>query len=270
MITLFKLIFLKEYKYYYPEKKYIFINLVTELFSLLVLMMMSQAFELKTQFLTEYNISYFTFLLIGEECLKIPSLLLMLPTRSFKQLSIEGVLDRHLIGKNILRKTLTLSTLSFIMIEFVILALVLLIAKLFMSLQISFLGIFSILLIQLLFIPIFLGLGFLSLAIFIKLRRGEGFITKATSVLTVLSGAYFPATLFPEFMYGFLNNFSPYNIILNITRSVAGHTSTTIDLLKYGSLSLVFTILFVLLGIFSFEKLINEYKRKNAGFNFLL
>jgi hypothetical protein len=69
---------------------------------------------------------------------------------------------------------------------------------------------------QILFFPLFIGLGFLSAGGYLYFGRGIGFFQMVTQAVALLSGVYFPTQVFPYLQN--LAAISPFHLILDLSR----------------------------------------------------
>lgn len=194
------------------------IEILAEAFGLWVLYLSSKALLPKIEYFKGFEYSYFDFVFIAEISLRIPSLLTQSSIQAIKFAKNNSLLLFIANSPQSISLFLTDFMLAKSAKELVKLVLLLTLASVFFNFQIKFVFLLNMLFLQLCFIPFFVFLSFLSALLFLKFGRGEHLLMKGFSVLAVLSGLYFPTSVFPQDLESFLRHISPLEQILSSSR----------------------------------------------------
>ena len=256
----------KELIYYY-FKWAILSHLLNELIILTVFWYTAKAFVPNLEVFKNNASDYFTFIVIGETALRIPSFLISVFTRNLKNWVIEGALETYLLYPGRQTVPFILSGIASALFELIKIIIIITMAKTIFTLHLPVYALLWALIFQLCCLPLFIGLGLISTTIFLYLGRGDGIIMKLTSLATILAGAYFPTSVMPEHLEKIVNWLSPFNLLLNTTRQII--TLETTSLLSQ-ALSMALTgIFFLLVGYWLFNHGLTYYKKKSKPFTFV-
>jgi ABC-type multidrug transport system permease subunit len=162
--------------------------------------------------------TYFEFILIGELTLALPQILCLQVARSLKAALIEGYLDQILISPRGSMAALSILALGALPYEALKVFLTAALAISFFQFQITIEEFLFFWALQVCFFPVFLGLGLIAAAIFLRLGRGIALLGQATVALEVLAGAYFPIAVLPERAQWISQSFSPFTFLLESCR----------------------------------------------------
>ena len=112
------------------------------------------------------------------------------------------------------------------------------------------------------FLPLFLGLGLLASALIFITRKGSAGLGSIVSVLAILSGAYFPLTVFPNSIVKVSKYVNPLHLLLEQSRSILklGYTDLNFPLFCFGILLIGF--LFIFLGSRLFSLFVKIHKKR--------
>ena len=143
------------------------------------------------------KIAYFSFVLIGDLTIRLPSCTIVSHIKSLKEMAYDDMLDSFLMVPINLATTLNLFSLGHIFFEFIKIIGIMTIVLLIFPIQLSIDFYLGYLLLQVIFLPAFLGVGLLSSTILLMFGRGEGAINKLISIMTIFSGMYFPTAVLP-------------------------------------------------------------------------
>lgn len=264
-----KMSYIKEIYYYYVSKFTVISQIINELIILAVFWYTAQAFIPDMQVFGNYSIDYFTFIVIGETALRLPAFFITIFTRILKASAIDGTFESYLLFPVSFKIPFLMSALASAANEFLRIIFVIILAKIIFVFEIPFSNLLLALVYQIAALPIFIGLGFISVAIFLYFGRGEGIIMKLVSVATILAGVYFPTTVLPNSIQQVTDYFSPFNLLLHSTRDLL---TKTFVFNKYAE-NLLFLILwgivFLPLGSYLFSLGLKYYKLKSRPFTFI-
>ncbi|MBT4761628.1 MAG: hypothetical protein HOO06_08035 [Bdellovibrionaceae bacterium] len=262
ILTLLQYTFLKELKNNFFSKWSYLTFILADLGSLFVYFYTAKAFIPKSDFSAQVGGDYFSFIVLGELTLLIPVTLLSLYSQQIKQCYFNGTLDLlRVSGRGIEKNIISLATpkLLIVLVKIIITFLfAILLFDFHMPLKVSF----GFLVLQLISLPCFLGIGLAAAAVVIYFGRGDKALVVASNFLTVLAGVYFPLTVFSENIQSILVNFSPFGLLLNTVRELStGNLSLETNMVFiYFLVSLVIFLLgYASIGI-SFKLLMKKKK----------
>lgn len=202
----------------------------------------------------DQDLNYFDFIVIAELALYIPLYLIESPMRNLKE-----QIDSRVLNTMITLKWSSLTILvSSAYNDFlrVIWRLVLSLGILFFffetSLNIDHIK--SALILLTLNIPFAMSIGILLCAIYLSLGRGQFLVGQVNVFLSVLSGAFFPISVFPEALNKFISNYLPFASYLTSLRNA------DISDLKFTS-TLVWLFLLIIMYKF-FKKSLRIYSER--------
>ncbi len=262
MLLLCKLSILKEYRNKYPTKISWMGQIISELVMLTIYWYTAKAFLPNLQFLKS-SVDYFSYIVVGESVLFIPSLLMTVFVRIFRSEVLQGTFEPTLLSTISLPGSWLIQAFAMVIVESFRLAIVFLLAIFLFNLSLpSVAAIFSALLLQLLAFPFFAGFGLLGAAMMIVFGRGDRILALLTTGMTVLAGAYFPANVLPEGLQALLQKISPMTILLDSTRHlIQGDASS--DLLIQSAIFLFFgSLIFLMLGLGAIKASIIYHRRR--------
>lgn len=255
----------KEIRYYYPSFWTWMMTVVNEVAILTVIYFMAKAFVPDTNVFGGLTTDYFSFIFIGETCLRIPAILIGQMVKTVKHYGMENTLDQHLVMPVPFPALLLMVSGCMAIIEMAKILGLMLLAKIVFGLGLSIYHIFILLCIQLIAFPIFSGIGMIAAGVFLVFRRGEGVVAKITSIGAVLAGAYFPLNVLPEKVVGVVNIISPFNALLNICREFVSKSVLT-------NLNFTYFIgagfLWLGIGMLVLKKSIEHYKKVNKPISY--
>ncbi len=173
---------------------------------------------------SDYQMNYFSFVLLGEIFISIPIALSVGASHILSSASFDETFEAFRLLPGRTQTPFILSTLALVPIEVLRALLKLLIAIYIFNthFQLSHLLLAS--LFQIAAMPAFLGLGLIASALMMRLGRGAGIISQASALAAVLAGAYFPLGMFPTGVQKFATLVSPFTVLLQGVRQIfAGH-----------------------------------------------
>ena len=209
---------LKEYRLTYPSWVSWGSAIFATLLSLVAYWYTAKAFGSGPQ---SREPDYFQFLVVNEVILALPISLVGGPAAALREYLSEGVLESFRVLP-ISRLRILLGPVASYALQQSLQALAIFgAASLLLGLALPLRVGARALLVTLLALPAFLGLGLLSAGVFMRFGRGDSFITTLNTVGAVLGGAYFPSDLFPEFLQNTGGRISPYSILLTEIRNLS-------------------------------------------------
>ena len=162
--------------------------------------------------------NFFTYVIVGECVLAIPMTLMMSFAMSLKNLSSEGTLDSVLTLPKAHQVSLIFFGLAPVVVEIGWTVVYLLMAVLFFGFRLPLEGVFMVFILQILALPLFMALGFISSALLLRFGRGEGILDAGIRAALVFAGVYFPTTVMPDTLVSVLKVISPFNMSLDFAR----------------------------------------------------
>lgn len=239
-------------------------ELVSIFVSLVIYYYTSKAFSGSVEGpLNEYQVDYFTFIVLGEVFLAIPLYFLEGPFRNLKTAVIEGTWETmNSLPKSPFKSLIYISTFDFPRVSlrcFVTLIL----AILFFNLRISFLDFLQVTYIQVLAIPFCFGFGLIACSIFLLSGRGQSFIGYLTTFTAFFSGGFFPISVFPQWLRDASYMFSPFTYLLENSRRIVAGTIGNSHLLDITIHLTLWSMIFIV-GHFSVSRAL-LYRRRKGG-----
>lgn len=266
MFEIIKVSLLKEIKYYYSSKLAVISQLFNEIIILTVFWYTAKAFVPNIKVFGTSSIDYFTFIVIGETVLRIPSFFITVITRELKNATLNGTFESLLLFPQRPQMPFIISAISSSLIEFTRVCMVLVIAKYVFAIKLELFNCLLAFILQFFSLPIFIGLGLLSVSIFLFLGRGDGLIIKVVSIATILAGAYFPISVLPEAFGSTLKIISPFNLLLDSTRNIFSSGYQFEFFIKNMTYLLIWGGILFPLGYYLFGTGLKHYKDKNRPF----
>ncbi|MCB0413053.1 MAG: ABC transporter permease, partial [Bdellovibrionales bacterium] len=204
----------KEFRNKFPYKTSLFFRFVSIFIFLNVYWYSAKAFIPKDSFVELKEFNYFSFILTGELVLILPSSFILSFTRVLKEWNSEQILDYLIASPGPRLKLLIIQGVISSLIEVLFVVFMFVSAMLFFEVNVNNHGWIQVLILEFFSLPIFLSLGIISASVYLFTGRGEASIAMLISILTVLSGAYFPSSAFSPEIASILSKYSPYNILL--------------------------------------------------------
>lgn len=222
-----------ELKNTYPKLSIGLIELTGLLFSLSLYYFTSQAFVPKQSAeLNFYGMNYFSFVIIGELSLSLPCFFLSHPALKLNELVVTQILFNLWSYPKQLWKILSNFTLASSSLEFFRILVNFVLALVLFDLSLEIYQIFIILTLVLLCTPIFIGLGLISSALSIYLKKRGGVTAQLMTLSLFLAGAYFPLGVLPVFVKDLCLWLSPFNPLMQLIReTVSGQYSDDLVLI---------------------------------------
>ncbi len=211
-------LFLIDLNYRYEKKVYLLLEFMAELFALWVLYKSSKVLLLNSTYFEDFRYSYFDFVFVAEMILRIPSLLTRTGIEAIKFAKNYRVLYLLMVSPKGLGQFILDFLLSRLAKEVIKIVFIFTFALLFFDFSPPRIFYAKFFFITFLFFPFFLGLGFLSSWLYLIFGRGENLLMKGFSVLAVLSGLYFPTTIYSEHMKQAVELLSPIEYLIKLTR----------------------------------------------------
>ncbi len=217
-MLIFSYIFKHELKMYFPRWYSFFVQFILSLSTLVFYWFFSKAMVASPALSGEMPEGYFIYLLTGELSLLWASIFVATPPKIIKQFYFKRALDNLIILKQKAFLVLTKMTLSQMVLQslrYIIYG----VAVFYFSSKITGFDLLNFLFIQILYLPMFMGLGYFAASIVVYYGRGEKIIQIFISASYVLAGVYFPVSVFPSLIKNIFS-YSPFNVLINSSRRV--------------------------------------------------
>lgn len=263
MINALILFLIREKRSVFINKLSFFTRFIATLINFFFYYFASKAFIPQEDFFPpQQSWSLFEFVIVGELTLFFVIDALVIFTQHMRQILGENILDSLLLTKTPLYQSLFLMSLSSFGISLFTLIFQILVFSLGFGFTYPFLSLLKVILLNLSFLPLFLGLGLLSAALLVFTRRGGGGLGAIIGSLGILSGAYFPISVFPNWMEDLVIYINPLFTLLKETRMILklGHGNFSYPLLMASTL--LIGALTLILSVYIFNKSIRYYKLK--------
>lgn len=208
---------------------------------------------------------YFEFVMVGVVIATVSGLLLQRVATALRQEQMIGTLEALLVTPTS-PTTVQAGSVAFdLMFIPVRMGALLLIVSLTLGLDFQTGGILPSLLLLAVFVPFVWGLGLVTAAAILTFRRGTGVLGAVMSVLGLVSGAFFPLSLLPEWIQR-IAEANPVAIALEGSREAliggAGWHAIGSDVIVLAA----FSVLGLLAGVVAFRAaLAREYRRGTLG-----
>lgn len=267
-VELIRWFLIREIREIYHSKTMVLSMFLTSVVTLGIYWFTAKAFAPSVESgLQNYGIDYFSYILVGDLTFLVPSLMFVGAADSIRRCAVDRSLENMLTAKIGPRRVLLLQMLALLPIEFLKACLTLAIAMLFFQFRMPVLSFAQVFLLQLISLPLFIGLGLVAAAILLRFSRGESVIGQMSSLAIIFAGAYFPLAVFPESLSWVTKIFSPFTIVLEGTRDVLNHSSTatflplTLTIILWGAMALT-------LGLWLLKWGLEHNRKKGAPFLF--
>lgn len=213
--------------------------------------------------------SYFEFVLIGEIFLLAPLAAIHSYTRAARTVLYEKTLDALLLLPRPFYLSLFLLQFGPFAVESVRWLVLLSIGLLLLPDALVFTDVFLLLVFQLFTLPIFWSMGQMACAFLIRFGRGQNFIAMFMTLFAILGGVYFPTQVLPDPVHRFFAGFSPFNIVLDLSRVVLAQGWREPDWFGVFAALAAWTVLSVPLSLYFLKKSI-QYYRQGRTLNYLV
>jgi ABC-type multidrug transport system permease subunit len=200
----------------YPRHLGFVLEILSTIMMLVVFWYTSLAFKPQL----DNGVSYFDYLLMGEVILYLPLLLLQHNVRLGKKMARRGTFDFFFVNKVNILNYFFYYSLAYLIKDFIRLLLLILLSAFLFSFPIGLLQL-ALLLSYIVVISFFTML--IGIAVGLSLifwGRGEGSFGQFISLLTILGGAYFPLSVFPQWLQKLSLSFNPLTGFLEYGRDL--------------------------------------------------
>lgn len=202
------------------------------------------------------------FVIIGEMTLFIAIESMMVFTQHIRHLLEENTFEPMLLCQTPLSKSLFIMTLSTLSISLVTLIFQIFIFSFVFNFSYPIVSVFKVVALNVAFLPLFWAIGYFSAAILIATKKASGGIGIFMGFLGVLSGAYFPTTVFPHWFSKIISYVNPLHLLLSETRSILKNSTGEINISLLIFYSFVFGMTLLWCSIKIFNHSIVSYKKK--------
>lgn len=232
---------LAQWKEHYPKKWYILHSIVSASLALWVYKMTSKAIGSGIMADRSWEgMDYFSFVVIGELALLFPLSCLEAVSRGVRYAHFSGFLDTILLQSLSPWKKLFGISLGTLLREIIDFLIQIILAILIFDLSLNSAQVVSYLFHMFLSLPNFFMFGAIVGLVILVTGRGGGIVGQAMFLLSVLSGVFFPTTVFPQWVQDYVVDFLP---TAHITASIRGGE------LQFFSNLLVWGICFLFLAV---------------------
>jgi len=209
--------------------------------------------------------TYFSYLVIGELVLYIPLFIFSGLIRAVRTATIDGTFDALLVMPLSSQIPILILGLSQVLRGLITVFSTLFLAICVFGLRLApeaLLGVTALIVVSL---PIYFGLGLVASSFLVMFGRGSGVFNYFTTLASILSGAYFPISVLPEWVQKASYFLSPFSYLLETSRALVAGSSMSLDLLLTSALRLGLAgFWFFLLGYMGWGLSIRVYKEKGA------
>lgn len=259
---------LREVREIYHSKTMILTTILTTIVTLGIYWFTSKAFAPSVESgLEGSKVNYFSYILIGDLTFLIPSLMFVGVADSIRRCAVDRSLELMLTSKTGPRKILLLQMVALIPIEFIKALITLLIAVFIFSFKMPAFSFPKVICLQIISLPLFIGLGLIAASILLRFSRGETVIGQISNMGIIFAGAYFPIAVFPETLSILSKMFSPFSFLLEGTRSILNGANWPI-FLNLSMIIIVWGGISFALGFWLIGKGLEFNRRKGAPFLF--
>ncbi|MCB0356772.1 MAG: hypothetical protein KDD40_07175 [Bdellovibrionales bacterium] len=250
MFAVIRYLLKQDFKNNYFSKWYIFSEVLSIGIGLSIYWFTSKALSPHfSQNLEWYQLNYFSYVVLGEAFLMLPLQAFNSGGRIVKGMIVDGIIDGFICIPGAIPRLINSSIFSVLVRDLIYMMLMLVSAKLFLGLNNSWASLAVAMTLMFIFMPGFLGLGQMVAGIVIYLGRGQGLLAQAIGLISVLSGVYFPLSIFKEFKFNGLINLHPYSFYLSGVREYLAFTKIDLSFFIYACLFALISLLFGHLAI---------------------
>ena len=255
----------KDFLWAYSYKISFFGHFFGILVTVFIFFFLSETFAMsQSPHLKQYGNNYFLFAIIGMSIVDFISTCLRSATKSIREAQAFGYIDMVLNAKISPRYFVICSMIYPCCIGLVRVFLYLLVANLFKDFELSFLTIIYAVLLSILTLLPFLGVGLLAASFVLAFKQGDPVNFFVNMLITVFSGVIFPVSVLPEALQ-YVSNMIPVTYGLDMIRKVIIFNSS-----DYISLAIIFYLLLffavlLALGVFAMDRTIAAIKLSGAS-----
>lgn len=220
------------------RRSYILGEILTIFLTVLIYYYSSKAFIPNQNLpLNFYGSDFFTYILWGDLVLRIPQYLFYSPVRNIKKSIQENTFESMSLFTGSLKKVILGLSLMEITRELSNLLLMLVICLLFFNFHLSWSNLLQSMLLILVALPFFLGVGLIISSLVIWIEKGENFLYYLANIMAILAGVYFPVEVFPAPVQFLGAIFSPFFLFLKYNRMILSGQS--IPMIVYFSILII-------------------------------
>ena len=262
LLLLCRLCVLKEYRNKYPSLLTWAGQLASEIILLTVYWYTAKSF-VPNLGLSTGRVDYFTYIVVGETILFLPTLLITVFTRIFRAEIQQGTLEPTLVSSSSLASSWLAQAMGLSIVESLRIILVIALATLVFRISVvPFSSLLLIIILQIVAVPFFAGLGLIGASIMVFTGRGDRVIPMITTLMTVLAGAYFPPEVLPKSVYFWSTHLSPMSMLLETSREAIRLGWASPNWIQSAGLLAAYSLIFLALGFYMLNACARLYRRR--------
>jgi|GEM_PF-2663927 len=246
--------------------KYIFpLRVLSSLLNMIFYYYAAKAFLPNKDFFTEAgNTNLFEYVMVGELTLSLVSDSLLIFSHHIKKILNFNIFDSLLNTKSSMYRILLQNGISSLILSILLIITEMSMLYWIFGLTFPLLNLFGAIITNLIFIPLFISLGIVSASLFIIFKRGTSLMGTFVTLLSLVSGVYFPIETFPKIFSKLLVNINPFQFLISETRLILSEGLYSPRYLTYIVVVLLLNIImsFAARSILSFS--VRVYKRRGT------
>lgn len=204
---------------YYPTRFSLLAEIINQSLVLIVIWFAAKAFSGN---FSEFHGSsdFFTYVVFGDLVVSLPLILFSYWSGTVSQMVEEGTMDHLMLLPYKPQLPVIAVGLGSFLLELFASLFTIVLVSLFFKWDINVSGILPVLLLQIICIPCFMGIGLISAAITFHFGRGGGTLDIIGQLATIGAGVYFPTSVLPAGVVKTLAMVSPFSLLLENSRSL--------------------------------------------------
>ncbi len=265
MLNLLVIFFLREKRSIFINKYTFPLRLVASLINILFYYFIAKAFRPNsTFFIDKGNWNLFQFVMIGELSLSVLLDSLIIYPQKLRQIIMEGAFDSLLLTRAGILKPLLHMGLTSLIMGMTTTLFNILVLLFFFKFPVNTIGLIKTTVLSLSFIPFFTGLGIMGSASLIFLRRGSNFLGTLAGGLAIISGAYFPTSVFPQVIIELNRYLNPLQFLLIENRELLSSGKSSGPFLLQVFTIILAGIASLILSRYLFNSSLTNYKKRGG------
>lgn len=263
MLNLLLLFFTRERRTVFINKLSFFGRFIAAFVNIFFYYYAAQAFKPdETVFSSHGPWSLFEFVMVGEMALFFAMDALVLYSLQTQLIIRENVLDPLLNTRTPLAQSLFMMSLSSQLLSMVTLVFNGFVLYFFFDVYFPLNHLFKVIFLNICFLPIFIALGYLAAAFLLIFRKGSAGLGAVVGTLGILSGAYFPIEVFPNWASELVQYLNPMYTLLEQTRIILKTGSSTISYLSLTGLPVAIGLVLLAFSLGLFQLTLKHFKNR--------